>query len=87
MKHDIIKYLRCLRSHPLSAMVREVKRNEEIGTESIFTPRVKVNDMEYEYLLQQEAHPEVGRAVGSMVGLAVADSLGNQCIYVVVYVF
>lgn len=76
-KSNCIEYLKDLRKHPLSTAIREVVNNESLHKESIFINSKKEKNNQVEACLNTHHSPEVDRVVGSLVGLAVADSLGN----------
>lgn len=82
-KKHCIEYLKCLRSHPLSLAVREVTDNKSLHKESIFfnNPQgtEKDEDKQIEACLKTPHSPQLDRVIGSLVGLAVADSLGTLC--------
>ena len=77
MKGEIVKYLKSLRYHPLSSTIREVRSNDKIHKESLYsTTPISKKDSFITTMLSLSS-PEVDRVAGALVGLAVADSLGN----------
>jgi hypothetical protein len=77
MKGEIVEYLKSLRYHPLSSTIREVRSNDKIHKESLYsTTPISKKDSFITTMLSLSS-PEVDRVAGALVGLAVADSLGN----------
>jgi hypothetical protein len=77
MKGEIVEYLKSLRYHPLSSKIREVRSNDKIHKESLYSTAPNSKKDSFITTMLSLSSPAVDRVVGALVGLAVADSLGN----------
>ena len=77
LKSDVISYLKHLRNIPLSSRVRKIAIDNDMHKESIFSYSSKEEKTHLESLLNEDRSVVLDRVVGSLVGLAVADALGN----------